>query len=325
MADGHAPPGDNSARSGEFEGLLDRLACVGGRPRMTTQLAGGLTNTNLRVTTSDRDVVVRISSKDSDLLAVDREAEHANSQAAAAAGVAPAVVEYVPDAHLLVVEYVDGHTLTDADLDDEVMLGRVAQACRTLHAGPRFVNDFDMFEIQRSYLQTVLHHGYRLPPRYLEFMPAVDRLKAALSSYPQEALPCNNDLLAANIIDDGNRIWIIDYEYAGNNDPFFEIGNVWSEASLPTSRLDVLVAAYVGHESPGLTARARLQGLMSKYGWMLWASIQDATSRLDFDFWEWGMEKYDRAVAEFDGPDLEQLLESAAQHTGGNTCPTPPT
>jgi len=106
---------------------------------------------------------------------------------------------------------------------------------------------------------------------------------------------------------------IIDYEYSGNNDPCFELGNIWSEASLPLPLLDELVTAYYGRPRPQQVARARLHALMSQYGWTLWASIQDGSSPLDFDFWSWGMEKYDRAVAAFDGPDLEHLLAAASR------------
>jgi thiamine kinase-like enzyme len=326
LADGDSPPGEVAARSESIDEALDHLVCLGEGPRTVTPLVGGLTNTNVRVTTPERDVVVRISHEDSSLLAIDREAEFANSKNAAQSGAAPGVVEYSPDHHLLVVEYIDGHTLTDEDLASENMLSRVASACRQLHDGPRFVNDFDMFTIQHGYLDTVIERGFRLPPGYLGLMPQVERISAALSAYPLETVPCNNDLLAANLIDDGERIWVIDFEYAGNNDPCFELGNIWSEASLPLDHLAVLVNAYFGAERPELVARARLFGLMSKYGWTLWASIQDATSTQDFDFWSWGMQKYDRAVAEFDGPDFERLLEAAAQHpqhTGGMPCPTP--
>jgi thiamine kinase-like enzyme len=124
-------------------------------------------------------------------------------------------------------------------------------------------------------------------------------------------VPCNNDLLAENFIDVGGELKLIDYEYSGNNDPCFELGNIWSEAALPVPLLDVLVTAYFGRARPGEVARARLFGLVAKYGWMLWASIQDGSSPLDFDFWSWGLEKYDRAVAEFDGPDLDRLLREA--------------
>ena len=126
-------------------------------------------------------------------------------------------------------------------------------------------------------------------------------------------VPCHNDLLAANIIDDGTRLWLIDYEYSGNNDACFELGNIWSEAALEVDRLEHLVAAYFGRPSPVQTARARLFGLMAKYGWTLWASIQDAVSEVDFDFWEWGMAKYARAREEFRSPVVEQLISKIEQ------------
>ena len=154
--------------------------------------------------------------------------------------------------------------------------------------------------------------GFRLPDRYLEFMPEVARIERAFLAHPVATVPCNNDLLAGNFIDDGSKIWLIDYEYSGNNDPCFELGNIWSEANLSVEQLEELMAAYDGSLLRHRVARARLWGLMSKYGWTLWGSIQASVSTIDFDFWGWAMEKYDRAVAEFDGPAFGRLLEQAA-------------
>jgi thiamine kinase-like enzyme len=209
----------------------------------------------------------------------------------------------------LTVAFLPGRTLSDADLYDPAVLGRVAAACRKLHAGPRFVNDFDMFAVQARYRRIVAEHGFRLPARYDEFAPAVAAIREALRR--RVTVPCHNDLLAENFLDDGERVRIIDYEYAGNNDPCFELGNIWSEATLPPELLDVLVEAYFGRPRPAQVARARLLGLMSKYGWTLWASIQDGSSPMEFDFWSWGMEKYDRAVAEFDSDEFDALLTAA--------------
>jgi thiamine kinase-like enzyme len=291
---------------------LDELPFLAGREHTVERVPGGLTNRIYRVAADGLDpVVVRLAGAKTPLLAIDRHAECFNSRAAAAAGVGPQVVDCDPDAGVAAVQWVDGRTLTAADLDDAAMLERVAALCRRLHAGPRFANDFDMFDVQRRYLAVVQEQGFRLPPRYLEFLPFVDRIRTALSAQPVSTVPCHNDLLAGNIVDDGDRLWFIDYEYAGNNDPCFELGNVWSEASLGPDRLDDLLAAYFGDVSPAIRARARLLALMSQYGWTLWASIQDAVGVADFDFWGWGMEKYERAVAQFDHPDLARLLEDA--------------
>ncbi|WP_336204949.1 phosphotransferase [Nonomuraea sp. LPB2021202275-12-8] len=294
--------------------VLDRIPLLAGVPRSVVELPGGLTNRNYKVTTPGGVYVVRVSASDGSLLAIDRDAEHAASVAAARAGVGAPVHDYLPDEGVLVVGYLPGRTFTEADLRDSANLPRVAQVCRRLHTGPRFVRDFDMFDIQRHYLAIVRERGFRLPAGYLDFMPQVAQLRKCLEIRAEGTVPCNNDLLPGNIIDDGERLWLIDYEYAGNNDPCFELGNAWSESDLSLDQLEELVTAYYGRRLRNKIARARLLGLMSKYGWTLWASIQDgANDAIDFDFWSWGMEKYERAVAEFGGPDLPRLMDEAAR------------
>jgi thiamine kinase-like enzyme len=271
-------------------------------------LAGGLTNTNYRVTTPRGRYVVRISGKDTGLLAIDRANEIHNTVAAAETGVGAPVVAALPEHDALVLEFLDGEVMDAGKLRRGDRLEAIASACRKLHGGRRFLQDFDMFAIQRGYLQVVQERGFRLPDRYLEFEPRVRELEQAMRVRSEPTVPCNNDLLAENFIEVDGAMRLIDYEYSGNNEPSFELGNVWSESNLSLEQLDELVAHYYGRPLRNKVARARLWGLMSKYGWTLWGSIQDGISDLDFDFWGWAMERYDRAVAEFDGPELEQLL-----------------
>ena len=280
-------------------------------------LTGGITNRNYRVQLADRLCVARVSDPASDALAINRDHEFANSVAAAASGVGAPVLEYCPQQGVLVVEWIDGVTYTEADVRQAQNLPRIASAVRQLHAGPTFVNRFNMFDIQAQYLQLVIQRGFRLPPRYESFAEQVQAMAAAMAVDPEPLVPCNNDLLAANFIDTGDRVRIIDYEYAGNNEASFELGNIWIESNLAPHLLPVLVEHYwqLPAGSPELvakTARARLWALMSKYGWMLWASIQDGISDIEFDFWGWGMDKYERAVAEFDSPEFDAWLAAIA-------------
>ena len=289
--------------------LLEKIAVLRGQPCVVEPLPGGLTNQNYKVATPGGTYVVRHSTTSSaDELAVDREAEYENSVRAAAAGVGAPVLEFLADDGVLVIGFLEGETLSDERLQVPAMMPRVAAACRRLHGGPAFVNRFDMFELQPDYLARVERRGFRLPASYVGYAEAVDRIRRALAVRPVALRPCHNDLLAANFIDDGHTVSIIDYEYSGNNDPYFELGNIWSECHLTLEQLEELVEAYDGSHSSSHFARARLWGLMSQYGWTLWASIQDGTSSIDFDFWGWGLEKYERAEATFRGPDLERLL-----------------
>jgi thiamine kinase-like enzyme len=292
----------------QIEEILELVPELHGA-QSVSELAGGLTNTNYKVDTQGGAYVVRMSAKDAGLLAIDRQNEYENTVAAAEAGVGAAVIAYLPELGVLVLEFIEGQTQTAEDLRRGDRLDWVAAACRRLHGARRFRDDFDMFQIQPRYLRLVQERGFRLPERYLEFEPQVRRIEEALAVRDEGTVPCNNDLLAENFIDVGGGFRLIDYEYSGNNDACFELGNVWSESNLSLEQLDELVSHYYRRPLANKVARARLWGLMSKYGWTLWASIQDGVSNIDFDFWGWGLEKYERAVAEFDGPDFERLLE----------------
>ena len=282
-------------------------------PLSVAPLEGGLTNTNYKVVTATGAYVIRISNKDSSLLAIDRENELHNTIAAAEAGVGAPVVAALAEHDALVLGFLEGRSLTAEDLRRGDRLELVAVACRRLHAARPFLHDFDMFEIQRRYLGVVQERGFRLPDRYLEFEPQLRAIEEAMRVRAEPNVPCNNDLLAENFIDVGGELKLIDYEYSGNNDACFELGNIWSESNLSLPQLREIVTYYYGRPLRNKIARARLWGLVGKYGWMLWASIQDGVSELEFDFWSWGLEKYERAVAEFKGPDLRGLLHDVQQ------------
>jgi thiamine kinase-like enzyme len=299
-----------------LEELFDQIPSLAGEPRTIEELPGGLTNLNLKVTTPRGVFVARISRSDTTLLGIDREAEHANTRSAELAGVGAPVVEFRPELGVLVIGFIDGSSFENDDLRKPGALARVAEAVRALHAGPRFVGDFDMFTRQQRYLASVVDGGFDHPSDYADFDPQFQRIRAALAVRAGPTVPCNNDLLAGNFVDDGAKLWLIDYEYSGNNDPFFELGNTWTECGLDDDHLDELVTAYVGHHDPQhiaeAIARTRLQATVSRYGWSLWGYIQAATSDQDYDFHAWGQERYDAAVEDFRSPELGRLLDTAA-------------
>jgi thiamine kinase-like enzyme len=271
-------------------------------------LTGGLTNTNYKVTSPSGCYVVRISGKDTSLLAIDRENETHNTIAAAQTGVGAPFVAALPEHDALVLGFLDGEVMDAEKLRSGAHIESIAEACRRLHGGRRFLHAFDMFQIQPRYLEIVRERGFRLPERYEEFEPKIRELERAMRVRPEPTVPCNNDLLAENFILVEGEMRLIDYEYSGNNEASFELGNVWSESNLSLEQLEELITAYWDAPLRNKVARARLWGLMSKYGWTLWGSIQAGISELDFDFWGWAMEKYERAVEELDGPEFGRLL-----------------
>ncbi|MEI6254127.1 MAG: choline/ethanolamine kinase family protein [Mycobacteriaceae bacterium] len=302
---------DAPHRDSDLDRLLEQFAELAGRPRRLEELPGGLTNRNVKVTTPDGVYVARCGSPDAGLLGIDRDNEHYNSRAAEQAGVGAPVIGYRPELGILLVGFLEGATLTNTDMQDPAVLARVAVGCRTLHSGPRFRDPFDMFALQPAYLDVINDNGFRLPKGYHEHAEDFQAIAQVLRATDQNTAPCNNDLLAANFIDDGRRVWLIDYEYSGNNDPCFELGNIWAECGLSAEQLDELVTGYYGRALRHKTARAHLQGIVGKYGWTLWGCIQSASSTIDFDFWNWATERFESAVAEFRSPRFHRLLAEA--------------
>lgn len=296
---------------------LGRLAVMAGRSWSVAELPGGLTNVNLRLTTDDGrephlDVVARCSHGDPTLLGIDRTAEHLNTVAAERAGVGAPVFEFRPDLGILLIGFLPGRALVDDDFTEPAVMVRAAAAVRELHAGPRFTGDFDMFLRQATYLATIRERAFRLPPDYERYAGPWDDVRRALAASPRPTVPCNNDLLAANFIDDGDRVWLIDYEYSGNNDACFELGNTVAECGFTPEMTEAWTEAYFGAPSTADLARVRLQALCSCYGWSLWGFIQAAASPLDFDFWSWGTERFEKAQQAFADPAFPRLLAEVA-------------
>jgi thiamine kinase-like enzyme len=191
------------------------------------------------------------------------------------------------------------------------MPARIAASLRRLHGGPRFRDAFDMFRLAERYLRLADAREIAIPDGYRDRLAQVAAIEAALAVNPFPSVPCHNDLLAENYLDDGERLWIVDYEYSGNNDPTFELGNTAQELGFDRARQAELCAAYFGDATEALMARMRLQMIMSDVGWTLWAAIQARISEIDFDFWGWAIERWTRASAMFDDPDFERWLGDA--------------
>jgi thiamine kinase-like enzyme len=292
-----------------FGALLDQVELVKNRTSVV-ELSGGLTNRNLAIESNGNKYVARISSNSSDLLNINREDEYKNSIFASDAGIGATVYDFLPGQGLLLIGYINGKTFGAEDIANN--LPRVAKAVRTLHGAKPFVSEFNMFTLQKRYLDIVQSNNFIYPAKYLDYEGHIADLKKALSVLPAEIVPCNNDLLPGNFIDDGEKIWLIDYEYSGNNDACFELGNIWAEAFLEYEALVELIDSYYGAHRPEKIARAWLQSLMAKYGWTLWAAIQASISDIDFDFRAWGREKFDLAQSQFSSDLFKKSLVAAA-------------
>lgn len=295
-----------------IEGVVERIPEWGGKRVSISPLSGGLTNANYTIEVEGRRYIVRIPGASTELLAVDRANEYHNTKAAGESGVGPHIAHYVPEANVMVLDYIPGETMSIPRLKEPGMPTRIARSLKILHTrAPRFLHDFNMFRLTEFYLKIVDEQGVRIPDDYRSYMPKVGRIEAAMNRRPLPTVPCHNDLLAENYIDDGNVLRLIDFEYSGNNDPTFEMGNTCQEQQYDEPRIVEMCAAYFGEPYPDKLARMKLNMIMSDVGWTLWAAIQARISTIDFDFWGWAVERWARATAKMGSPEFEEWLATA--------------
>ena len=288
-----------------IEEVVDKIPEWEDKKISIAPLSGGLTNSNFKVEVDGNPYFVRVPGESTELLAINRENEYHNSKAAFEAGVGPKVLYHLPEYSVMVLEFLNGRTMSKDSLNEAGMPTRMAQAIKKLNQGPRFLLDFNMFRLTEYYLSLCKERAIKIPDGYSERMSTIAQIEKAMSINPLTTVPCNNDLLAENYIDDGNKLWLIDYEYSGNNDPTFELGNTCQEMQFNDAQISEVCAAYFGEATADKIARMKLNMIMSDAGWGLWAAIQAKISTIDFDFWDWAIERWGRAEKKMDSVEFE--------------------
>ena len=305
-----ASPDDSHPR---LDHVLDHLALTQGRPRVVTAITGGLTNQSFRVQIDGHDLLVRVFAPDMELFGIDRELECANTRAAAHWGVAPGVLEVNLDLGALVSEFVSGRTLAPQHLADQRTLGRVTKTLRQLHSGSGFQGSFNVVQFRVDYLERVRELDIALPSDYDKHLPQVAALEHLLAATPEVLVPCHNDLAAENMIDDGERVWLVDFEFAAMNEASFDLANLALSSALADKAVDALVTAYWGsaaaQEAKRRLARVRAWMVVATFAWVPWAAIQQRTSPADFDFVGWAQQRYERAVSRLQSRQFELLAD----------------
>ena len=290
--------------------LAPKLGELEGAP---TPLAGGITNRNFRARLGGRDYVIRVPGKDTSALGIDRTAERIANQRAAESGVAPPVAAMLEDPPCLVTEFVPGREMVSEELRGPAHLGEVAAALSAFHgSGEALPTQFDSFRVVDDYAAEATKRGAALPAAFEEQRPTASRIEAALTHPEHEPVPCHNDLLAANFLFDGARIRIVDWEYAGMGDRYFDLGNFAVNNELDEQTEAALLEAYFAEPAPPRRhAALRVMRFMSDFREAMWGVVQGTVSDLDFDFAEYADKHFERLRESAADPRFETWLAEA--------------
>ncbi len=292
--------------------LLDRVPGWAGRARTVEPLEGGITNRNYRVTLGGESFVVRAPGENTHLLGIDRDHEHEAARQAAALGVGPEVVAFVEPEGSLVTRFVRGAAPGAEALRAEPLLGDVAALLRVVHGGPAIAAVFDWYRVPQDYAAMARAHGVDAPAAYEQVMEVAGQVRAAFAASPDAVCPCHNDLLAANFLLSADGLQLVDWEYAGMNDRYFDLGNFAVNNELDVDRDVALVEAYFGAVTDRRLARLRLMKVISDLREAMWGVVQSGVSTLDVDFLGYAHEHFERALQHASHPGFGRLLAAAA-------------
>ena len=275
--------------------------------RSLEPLGGGITNRNFKVTLLDgAQVVLRIGGKDTELLGIDRQVEHAATRAAAEAGLAPEVIAFVEPEGYLLTRFVEGRPVPVEEVRRTQALREIAGGLRRLHEGPAIPGRFDSFRVVEAYCATAAAHGVAVPTGYTAAKEVADRIEPARGVQPPA--PCHNDLLNANFISDGERIWIVDWEYAGMGDRFFDLANFSVNHELSADENEELLRMYFGEVLEDDVRSLALMRFMSDFREAMWGVVQQGISELDFDFAGYAGSHFERLRATAADPAFREAL-----------------
>ena len=271
---------------------------------------GGLTNLVYRVESDDGPLCLRLPGKGTEEY-IDRKVEKVNAYAAAKAGVSPEVLHF-DEAGVMLTRYVEG-TVTMDPAAFKARAGapaRAALAFRQLHvSGETFDFRFELFSMIDDYLKVLSTKEVDLPEGYHDVVGEAEAVRAALERNPVSLAPCHCDPLCENFLDTGERMWIVDWEYSGMNDPMWDLGDLSVEAGFDGSQEAEMMAAYFdGAPPPDQWGRMVIYKAMCDLLWTLWGLIQHANKNPVDDFWAYSVNRFERCKRLMAEPDFETHL-----------------
>jgi thiamine kinase-like enzyme len=283
-----------------------------GRALQIEPLGGGITTHNFKVSVDGEAYVLRIGGKDTELLGIDRSAEYAAALAASAVGAGPEVVAFLEPEGALVTRFVEGRPIPGEEIRSPEAIGRVVAALKPFHEGAAIPARFDSFQVVETYAAAAAARGVRVPAAHERAAKVAAQIANVRG--PQPLRPCHNDLLNANFILAGTRLWIVDWEYAGMSDVFFDLANFSVNHELEPDEDDELLRCYFGERTEKDAAALSVMRFMSDFREAMWGVVQQAVSELEFDFVEYAEQHFERLERTAAAPRYR-----AALHTLGSS------
>ena len=290
--------------------IIARVGMWSGREVLHEPLSGGITNHNYLCRVDGKKYVLRVPGTGTDIF-IDRETERRNAVASSKAGVSPEVLWVVEPEGAMVIPFVEGEVMHRKLIaDDDARVVGIVEAIRQVHRSAVFDSDSDVFRMIRRYIRMAEDVKAFFPHDFQWMLATLERIETAMERDKPAPAACHNDLLSENfIVDATGKVWVLDWEYGGMNDPYFDLGDFAVEHPLSREQLQLVIRTYCGEDAPHRFCRMMLHRLTADLWWSQWAMIQDRLSSIDFDFYAYGLERYARFRENYYDRDFESWVK----------------
>ena len=268
----------------------------------------GITNINFKVNVDKRVFFLSIPDSDSELLNIDYRNKYYNNKICGDIKISPRVVHFIESDNLLVTEFIKSKTSSLTKFQSSKEIKQLVKKIKLLHNAKPFLRNFNMLS-QISFYKNILKEEY-LPKELFKYVNKIETLKQKLYLTKDNLVPCHNDLIAENIIKKDNQIYIVDFDYSGNNDPCFELGNLSVEMEYDDEQINKLVRFYYGEINENIISKVYLQGVVSDIGWSLWSYVQAKISNNNFDYSMYGLNRLERAINKMESKEYELWIKN---------------
>jgi thiamine kinase-like enzyme len=245
---------------------------------------------------------------DSELLNIDYRNKYYNNKICGDIKISPRVVHFIESDNLLVTEFIKSKTSSLTKFQSSKEIKQLVKKIKLLHNAKPFLRNFNMLS-QISYYKNILKEEY-LPKELFKYVNKIETLKQKLYLTKDNLVPCHNDLIAENIIKKDNQIYIVDFDYSGNNDPCFELGNLSVEMEYDDEQINKLVRSYYGEINENIISKVYLQGVVSDIGWSLWSYVQAKISNNNFDYSMHGLNRLERVINKMESKEYELWIKN---------------
>lgn len=295
-------------RENNIESIINSVPEWIGKSYTIKSMNHGMTNRNYKVIVDNDSFFLSIPSPDSNLLKIDYTNKYYNNNICGAIGISPKVVCYIKSERILVTKFIKNTSLLIRPFQDSDRLSELVKMIKLLHDANPFFRDFNMFSYINHFMRTLKNSD--ISKLLSPIGNNIKILGQKLDLYRKHLVPCHNDIIAENIIDNGKQLFLIDFDYSGNNDPCFELGNLSVEMGYNDNQVNELVNNYFGQIQEHIISRVYLQSIASDLGWSLWGFVQDKISNLNYDFKQYAIKRLERVMSKIESVEYELWLKN---------------